>query len=134
MHCRQLGTTELKVSTVSPGCRQIEDVVVTRCVRHDVSIICYSPLAQGLPADKWQSTGDVREAQARNRMFSYDRSGTKRNVTVRHVDQSTRQGLVNQLTGVVSHLDCEREFPPALRHLCPCLAKNANDLVTIVLS
>ena len=81
MQYRQLGTTELKVSTVSPGCRQIEDVVVPRCVRHDVLIICYSPLAQGLPADKWQSTGDVREAQARNRMFSYDRSGTKHNVT-----------------------------------------------------
>jgi len=50
--------------------RAIEHGVVPLCTEHDVSITCYSPLAQGLLTGKFRSADDVPPGRARTRLFS----------------------------------------------------------------
>jgi len=56
--------------------RMIEHDVVPRCVEHHLSILCYSPLAQGLLSGKWKTADEVSESRARNRLFSNNRPET----------------------------------------------------------
>jgi len=56
--------------------RMIEHEAVPRCVREDVSVLCYSPLAQGLLTGKHRTADDVPEKRARNRLFSNARPAT----------------------------------------------------------
>ena len=53
--------------------RAIEYEVVPLCVANDISITCYSPLAQGLLTGKFPAADDVPEGRARTRHFSSDR-------------------------------------------------------------
>jgi len=53
--------------------RAIEHEVQPICAANDVSIICYSPLSQGLLTGKFASADDVPEGRARTRLFSRDR-------------------------------------------------------------
>ena len=54
--------------------RPIEHAVRPLCVENDISILCYSPLCQGLLTGKFASADDVPEGRARSRLFSRDRS------------------------------------------------------------
>lgn len=53
--------------------RVIEDEIAPLCRRNDISITCYSPLAQGLLTGKFRSPDDVPEGRARTRHFSHTR-------------------------------------------------------------
>ncbi len=53
--------------------RAIEHEVVPVCVANDISITCYSPLAQGLLTGKFKTPDDVPVGRARTRLFSSDR-------------------------------------------------------------
>jgi len=53
--------------------RAIEHDVQPICAEHGISILPYSPLAQGLLTGKFRTADDVPEGRARTRLFSTDR-------------------------------------------------------------
>lgn len=53
--------------------RAVEFNVQPLCVRHGMSILCYSALCQGLLTGKFRSADDVPPGRARTRLFSSDR-------------------------------------------------------------
>jgi aryl-alcohol dehydrogenase-like predicted oxidoreductase len=53
--------------------RAIEQEIQPLCLREDVSILCYSPLAQGLLTGKFRSADEVPEGRARTRLFAAGR-------------------------------------------------------------
>jgi len=53
--------------------RVIENEILPLCRAREVSVTCYSPLAQGLLTGKFQSPDDVPEGRARTRLFSSQR-------------------------------------------------------------
>lgn len=53
--------------------RAIEFNIQPMCVEHGMSILCYSPIMQGLLAGKFTSADDVPEDRARTRHFSGSR-------------------------------------------------------------
>lgn len=53
--------------------RAIEHEIQPMCVAHGISILPYSPLAQGLLTGKFRSADEVPEGRARTRLFSDDR-------------------------------------------------------------
>jgi aryl-alcohol dehydrogenase-like predicted oxidoreductase len=57
--------------------RGIEYEIGQACTDHDVGILCYSPLAQGLLTGKFSSADDVPEGRARTRYFSSARPLTR---------------------------------------------------------
>ncbi len=54
--------------------RVIEAEVQPLCLQHDISILCYSPLAQALLTGKFSSAEQVPEGRARTRHFSKERA------------------------------------------------------------
>jgi len=50
--------------------RAIEHEVLPLCLENNVSVTCYSPMAQGLLTGKFRTPGDVPEGRARTRHFS----------------------------------------------------------------
>ena len=56
--------------------RMIEHDVIPRCVEEDISMLCYSPIAQGMLTDKWPTLDDIPEERARPRLFSGTRPAT----------------------------------------------------------
>ena len=57
--------------------RAIEYEIRQECIDNEIGILCYSPLAQGLLADKFASVDDVPEERARTRHFSRNRPLTR---------------------------------------------------------
>jgi aryl-alcohol dehydrogenase-like predicted oxidoreductase len=57
--------------------RAIEYEIQPKCVEAGVSILCYSPLMQGLLTGKFASPDEVPEGRARTRLFSGDRPGSR---------------------------------------------------------
>jgi len=53
--------------------RAVEFEITPLCLRHDVSLLCYSPLLQGILAGKFSTADDVPVGRARTRHFSRDR-------------------------------------------------------------
>ncbi|MCZ7648270.1 MAG: aldo/keto reductase [Planctomycetota bacterium] len=53
--------------------RAIEFETLPLCVKHDVSVLCYSPMMQGLLTGKFRKAADVPDGRARTRLFSKDR-------------------------------------------------------------
>ncbi len=53
--------------------RAIEYEIQPACVAHNISILCYMPLMQGLLAGKFASADEVPPGRARSRHFSGDR-------------------------------------------------------------
>ncbi|MBN1658580.1 MAG: aldo/keto reductase, partial [Anaerolineae bacterium] len=54
--------------------RAVEFEIQPACVANGVGIVCYSPLAQGLLADKFAAPGDVPDGRARTRLFGSHRA------------------------------------------------------------
>ncbi|MBI3920057.1 MAG: aldo/keto reductase [Armatimonadetes bacterium] len=67
------GTVESNQLPYSLLWRPIEDEVQPLCVENSISILCYSPLCQGLLTGKFRSLDQVPEGRARTRLFSNDR-------------------------------------------------------------
>ncbi len=57
--------------------RAIEYEIQPKCVEENISILCYSPLMQGMLTGKYDSPDDVPEGRARSRHFSSEREGTR---------------------------------------------------------
>ena len=57
--------------------RAIEFEVQPICVKHEISITCYSPIAQGLLTGKFRSPDEVPPGRARTRHFSCRREQTR---------------------------------------------------------
>ncbi len=57
--------------------RALEYDIKPKCEAHDVGVLCYSPLAQGLLTGKFTSADQVPEGRARTRLFSRDRPQAK---------------------------------------------------------
>jgi len=58
--------------------RAIEFEIIPFCQKHGISVVCYSPLLQGLLTGKFKSVKDVPEFRARTRHFSKDRTNKSR--------------------------------------------------------
>ncbi len=69
----ELGRVESDQLPYSLLFRAIEYEVMDICLANDISILCYSPLAQGLLTGKFATADDVPEGRARTRLFSSDR-------------------------------------------------------------
>ena len=57
--------------------RGIEFQIQQKCLKHDLGILAYSPLAQSLLTGKFHSAAEVPDARARSRHFSRKRPGTR---------------------------------------------------------
>lgn len=57
--------------------RAIEYEIQGLCAAHNISITCYSPLAQGLLTGKFRSLDEVPAGRARTRHFAHTRPGTR---------------------------------------------------------
>lgn len=66
----QVGRPEADQLPYSLLWRAIEYEVVPVCLEHEISITCYSPLAQGLLTGKFRSPDEVPPGRARTRHFS----------------------------------------------------------------
>lgn len=53
--------------------RPIECEIAPLCIQQDISILCYSPLCQGLLTGKFRTADEVPDTRARTRLFSKDR-------------------------------------------------------------
>lgn len=53
--------------------RAIEFAIQPKCMENNISILCYSPLAQGLLTGKFATADEVPEGRARTRLFSRNR-------------------------------------------------------------
>ncbi len=119
--------------------RAIEDEIQPACVANDVSIICYSPLAQGLLTDRYASPDEVPDGLSRTRLFSSSRPQSSHGEPgceleafgaierVRRVARSLGESTANvslawvrQQRGVTSLLVGARE-PTEIRQAVECL-------------
>ena len=57
--------------------RAIEHEVVPACLDHDIGILAYMPLLQGILAGRWESIDEIPVNRRRTRHFSSDREGTR---------------------------------------------------------
>jgi myo-inositol catabolism protein IolS len=74
MEIGQCATNQLPYSLLWRG---VEYRVQQMCVDHDVGILCYSPLAQGLLTGKFGAPDEVPGGRARTRHFAKERSLTR---------------------------------------------------------
>eukprot|EP00005_Dracoamoeba_jomungandri_P002947 CAMPEP_0174255228 /NCGR_PEP_ID=MMETSP0439-20130205/4563_1 /TAXON_ID=0 /ORGANISM="Stereomyxa ramosa, Strain Chinc5" /LENGTH=342 /DNA_ID=CAMNT_0015337307 /DNA_START=1 /DNA_END=1026 /DNA_ORIENTATION=- len=58
--------------------RAIEDSIIPKCVEHNITVLCYSPLQQGLLTGKFTCPEDVPEGRRRTRHFAGDSTSLSR--------------------------------------------------------
>jgi len=73
----QLGRAESNQLPYSLLWRAVEFDIQPLCATNEMSILCYSPLAQGLLTGKFQTADEVPEKRARTRLFSASRKMTR---------------------------------------------------------
>ncbi len=71
-----LGRAESNQLAYSLLARAVEYEIQPKCVAHDMSILCYSPLMHGILAGKFATADDVPVERARTRHFSQAREMT----------------------------------------------------------
>ncbi|MFW5991840.1 MAG: aldo/keto reductase [Halanaerobiaceae bacterium] len=77
--------------------RAIEYEIQPICVKNNVSITCYSPIAQGLLTGKFENVEDVPAGRARTRHFSGDRPYARHNEE--GAEEETFR-VINKLRGI----------------------------------
>jgi aryl-alcohol dehydrogenase-like predicted oxidoreductase len=70
---RAVGRPEANQLPYSLLWRAIEHEVLPACLSHDISVTCYSPLAQGLLTGKFRTPDEVPAGRARTRHFAGSR-------------------------------------------------------------
>jgi len=90
----QLGRAESNQLPYSLIWRAVEFDIQPLCVANEMSILCYSPLAQGLLTGKFQTADEVPEKRARTRLFSASRKMT------RHGEAGCEQETFAALAGI----------------------------------
>ena len=73
----RLGRAESNQLPYSMLWRAVEFDIQPLCVANQMSLLCYSPLAQGLLTGKFQTADEVPEKRARTRLFSATRKMTR---------------------------------------------------------
>ena len=73
----KLGRVESNQVPYSLLWRAIESEILPLCVKNGISVLCYSPLAQGLLTGKFRSADEVPEGRARTKHFSSKRAQTR---------------------------------------------------------
>jgi aryl-alcohol dehydrogenase-like predicted oxidoreductase len=73
----RLGRVESNQVPYSLLWRAVEYEIAPLCIAHDIGILCYSPLCQGLLTGKFASADAVPEKRARSRLFSKARPLTR---------------------------------------------------------
>jgi aryl-alcohol dehydrogenase-like predicted oxidoreductase len=73
----QLGRAESNQVPYSLLWRAVEFDIQSLCVANQISLLCYSPLAQGLLTGKFHTADEVPEKRARTRLFSSTRKMTR---------------------------------------------------------
>ena len=70
-----LNTTEIVTNQLPYNLlwRPIEHEILPKCLEHNVGLICYSPLAQGLLTGRYSSPDDVPDGLSRSRLFNGNR-------------------------------------------------------------
>ena len=90
----RLGRAESNQLPYSLLWRAVEFDIQPLCAAGEMSILCYSPLAQGLLTGKFQTADEVPEKRARTRLFSASRKMT------RHGEAGCEQETFAALTGI----------------------------------
>ena len=72
--------------------RAIEYDIVPRCIDHNISILCYSPLLHGLLTGKFKHINDIPEDRARTRHFN-----SSRWAQARHGEQGVEDELMTTI-------------------------------------
>ncbi len=96
--------------------RAAEFELVEQLERHDAGILCYSPLAQGLLAGRFDSADDVPVGRARTRHFSGDRD------EARHGEQGC-ESVTFEALAKVKAIAAENNLPMGGLALAWLLAK-----------
>jgi aryl-alcohol dehydrogenase-like predicted oxidoreductase len=73
----KLGRAESNQVPYSLLWRAIEFEILPLCIRNEIGVLCYSPLAQGLLTGKFKSADEVPEGRARTKHFSSKRGQTR---------------------------------------------------------
>lgn len=96
-HRQMIAANELAYNLFS---RAIEQDILPYCNEHDIGVIAYMPLQQGLLTGKYQSADEIKPMQARSRHFHHSRGqGT------RHGEEGAEQEIfsavreINKLAG-----------------------------------
>jgi aryl-alcohol dehydrogenase-like predicted oxidoreductase len=97
--------------------RPIEYELQPVCVKEDISILCYSPLMQGLLTGKFKTVDDVPEDRARTRHFSNQRPNA------RHDEEGAEQETFDALNAV-SEISEESGIPMGSLSLAWLLAQD----------
>jgi myo-inositol catabolism protein IolS len=72
LQCRRVEANELPYSLLW---RAIEYEILEMCVRNEIGVTCYAPLAQGLLTGEYRSADEVPAGQRMSRFYSGDRPG-----------------------------------------------------------
>ena len=82
--------------------RAIEYEILPACLRHNVGVLVYMPLLQGLLTGRWKAIDEIPAARRRTRHFSSRREGT------RHAEAGQEElfmDLLNKLGELADELD-----------------------------
>jgi aryl-alcohol dehydrogenase-like predicted oxidoreductase len=74
---RETGGVETNQLPYSLLWRAIEFEILPRCVTHEIGVLCYSPLCQGLLTGKFAAPQEVPDKRARSRLFPAERALTR---------------------------------------------------------
>ncbi len=83
--------------------RAIEFDIQPKCVEHNIGILPYSPLQQGLLTGKFTKADDVPEGRARTRHFSTDRPQAKHGEAGAEAETFTAIKRIQQLSDMIGH-------------------------------
>lgn len=86
--------------------RAIEHEIMPACLRHNIPVLAYMPLAQGILTGRWKTPEDIPQARRRTRHFSGTRAG------VRHGEAGC-ENLLFQTLGQLEALAAEIGCTPA---------------------
>jgi len=84
--------------------RGIEKDVLPACKRHDVGVLTYSPLMQGILTGRWNTADEIPAPRRRTRHFSGNRE------SVKHGEQGHEEVTMTTITGLKS-LSEESQIP-----------------------
>ena len=102
LHAAEIVTNQLPYNLLW---RPIELEILPKCLEHNVGLICYSPLAQGLLTGRYSSPDDVPEGLSRSRLFSGNRP------LATHGEEGVEDETFNAISEVISLADQMEEHP-----------------------
>jgi len=102
IHTTEIVTNQLPYNLLW---RPIEHEILPKCLEHNVGLICYSPLAQGLLTGRYSSPDDVPDGLSRSRLFSGNRP------LANHGEEGVEVETFKAISEVISLADETGEHP-----------------------